>query len=43
MGICRNLASEKDKTVVVTLHNLEMAVKYSDSMVFMNERKIILR
>lgn len=43
MEICRKLASEKDKTVVVTLHNLEMAVKYSDSMVFMNGRKIILR
>jgi len=41
MNLCRKLAMDKDKTVVVTLHNLEMAVKYSDSMVFMKMGKVV--
>jgi len=43
MNLCRKLALDKGKTVIVTLHNLEMAVKYSDFMAFMNGRNIILR
>ena len=41
MEICRKLASDKGKTVIVTLHNLEMAVKYSDAMVFMKKGKVV--
>ena len=37
MELCRKLAAEKGKTVIVTLHNLEMAVKYSDEMVFLKK------
>jgi iron complex transport system ATP-binding protein len=35
LGLCRKLAVENGKAVIVTLHNLEMAVKFSDHMVFM--------
>ncbi len=37
MELCRRLATEKGKTVIVTLHDLEMAVKYSDEMVFLRK------
>jgi iron complex transport system ATP-binding protein len=42
MALCRRLADEKDKTVIVTLHNLEMAVKYSDVMVFMKSGRVVV-
>mgnify|MGYP001566272565 CR=1 FL=1 len=42
MGLCRRLAVEKAKTVIVTLHNLEMAVQYSDAMVFMKGGRVIV-
>ena len=35
MALVRRLAAEMGKTVVVTLHALDMAVKYADDMVFM--------
>lgn len=35
MDLVRRLAAEMGKTVVVTLHALDMAVKYADDMVFM--------
>jgi iron complex transport system ATP-binding protein len=35
LGLARKLAAEKNKTIVVTLHSLEMAVRFSDEMVFM--------
>lgn len=41
MALCRRLAEDKKKTVVVTLHNLEMAVRYSDAMVFMKDGKVV--
>ena len=40
MDLCRKLASEKGKTVIITLHNLEMAVKYSDEMVFLKKGRV---
>lgn len=40
MELCRKLAAEKGKTVIVTLHNLEMAVKYSDEMVFLKKGEV---
>lgn len=40
MELCRKLAAEKGKTVIVTLHNLEMAVKYSDEMVFLKRGEV---
>ncbi|TRZ86761.1 ABC transporter ATP-binding protein [bacterium] len=41
MSLCRRLASDKGKTVIVTLHNLEMAVKTSDAMIFMKMGKVV--
>jgi iron complex transport system ATP-binding protein len=41
MDLCRKLAVEKGKTVVITLHDLELAVKSSDIMVFMKAGKIL--
>jgi iron complex transport system ATP-binding protein len=35
LELIRRLAREMGKTVIVTLHTLDMAVKYSDEMVFM--------
>ena len=40
MELCRKLAVEKGKTVIVTLHNLEMAIKYSDDMVFLKKGEV---
>jgi iron complex transport system ATP-binding protein len=41
MNLCRKLALDKGKTVIVTLHNLEMALNYSDAMVFMKKGKVV--
>ncbi len=35
LNLVRKLAVDRQKTIVVTLHGLEMAVRYSDEMVFM--------
>ena len=35
LDLTRKLAAELGQTVLLTLHNLDMAVKYSDSLVFM--------
>jgi iron complex transport system ATP-binding protein len=40
MQLIRRLAEEKGKTILVTLHNLDMAVKYSDFLVFMKNGRI---
>ena len=42
MALCRRLADEKGKTIIVTLHNLELAVKYSDVMVFMKGGRVVV-
>jgi iron complex transport system ATP-binding protein len=41
MNLCRKLALDRGKTVIAVLHNLEMAVKYSDAMVFMKKGKVL--
>jgi iron complex transport system ATP-binding protein len=41
MELVRRLAVEMKKTVVITLHALDMAVKYSDDMVFMKGGRIV--
>jgi len=41
MELIRRLAREMRKTVIVTLHNLDMAVKYSDDMVFMKGGSVV--
>jgi iron complex transport system ATP-binding protein len=41
MELVRRLAVEMGKTVIVTLHALDMAVKYSDDMVFMKDGRIV--
>lgn len=41
MELLRRLAREKQKTVIVTLHDLDMAVKYADDMVFMKGGAVI--
>ncbi len=37
MELTLKLAQEKGKTILITLHNLDIAIKYSDYMVFMKE------
>lgn len=41
LKLVRKLAVEKQKTILVTLHSLEMAVQYSDSMVFMKSGQVV--
>jgi iron complex transport system ATP-binding protein len=41
LELVRRLAGETKKTVIVTLHTLDMAVKYSDDMVFMKNGGIV--
>lgn len=41
MELVRKLAVEKKKTVLMTLHNLDMAVKYSDVLVFLKEGRVV--
>jgi iron complex transport system ATP-binding protein len=41
LTLVRKLAVEKAKTILVTLHSLEMAVQYSDVMVFMKEGRVV--
>jgi len=41
LNLVRKLAREKQKTIVVTLHGLEMAVQYSDEMVFMKGGEVV--
>jgi iron complex transport system ATP-binding protein len=41
MDLIRRLAVEKGKTVVVTLHDLDMAVKYADQMVFLKSGTVV--
>ena len=40
MELCRRLAVERGKTVIATMHNLDMAVKYADFLVFMKKGRI---
>jgi iron complex transport system ATP-binding protein len=41
LDLAKKLAEEKKKTVLVTLHNLDLAVKYSDVMVFMKKGAVV--
>ncbi|MCJ7488124.1 MAG: ABC transporter ATP-binding protein [Candidatus Aminicenantes bacterium] len=41
LDLIRRLAGEMGKTVIVTLHALDMAVKYSDDMVFMKGGRVV--
>jgi iron complex transport system ATP-binding protein len=41
LQLVKKLAIEKQKTILVTLHSLEMAVQYADSMVFMKEGGVV--
>lgn len=41
MNLCRKLALDKGKTIIITLHNLETAVNCSDAVVFMKKGKVI--
>jgi iron complex transport system ATP-binding protein len=41
LTLVRKLAVERAKTILVTLHSLEMAVQYSDVMVFMKEGRVV--
>ena len=43
MDLCRKLADEKKKTLIITIHSLEMALRYSDFMVFMKNGRVIAR
>lgn len=39
--LIRKLADERAKTILVTLHSLEMAVQHSDQMVFMKRGEVV--
>ncbi|MGB7294730.1 MAG: ABC transporter ATP-binding protein [Candidatus Aminicenantales bacterium] len=41
LQLVRKLAIEKQKTILVTLHSLEMAVQYADAMVFMKNGEVV--
>ena len=41
LELIRRLAGEMGKTVIVTMHALDMAVKYSDEMVFMKGGEVV--
>jgi iron complex transport system ATP-binding protein len=41
LDLVRKLAVEKKKTILLTLHNLEMALQYSDDMVFMKKGGVV--
>jgi iron complex transport system ATP-binding protein len=41
LELIRKLALEKQKTILVTLHSLEMAFRYSDQMVFMKKGTVV--
>jgi iron complex transport system ATP-binding protein len=41
LELVRKLAVEKRKTVLMTLHNLDMAVRYSDALVFLKEGRVV--
>ena len=41
LELVRKLAAEQRKTVLVTLHNLDMAVRYSDALVFLKEGRVV--
>jgi iron complex transport system ATP-binding protein len=41
MELTRRLAGERKKTILVTLHNLEMAIRYSDNMIFMKNGEVV--
>jgi iron complex transport system ATP-binding protein len=41
MTLVRRLAEEKKKTVLLTLHNLDMALRYAEAMVFMKAGRIV--
>jgi iron complex transport system ATP-binding protein len=41
MDLCRKMASEKGKTVVITQHNLDMALNYSDRLVFLKHGRVV--
>jgi iron complex transport system ATP-binding protein len=41
LELVRKLAGEKRKTVLMTLHNLDMAVRYSDTLVFLKEGRVV--
>jgi len=41
MELTRRLSIEQKKTILVTLHNLDMAVRYADALVFMKDGRIV--
>ncbi len=41
MELVKKLSAEKRKTLILTLHHLDLAVKYSDHLIFMKEGKIL--
>ena len=41
LGLVKRLAAEMSKTVVLTLHNLDMAAAYADTIVFMKDGGVV--
>ncbi|MGQ9618635.1 MAG: ABC transporter ATP-binding protein [Candidatus Aminicenantia bacterium] len=40
MELVKKLSREKKKTIILTIHNLDLAVKYSDNIVFMKDGEV---
>ena len=40
MELVRSLNKEREKTIVMVLHDLNLALKYSDQIIFMNEGRV---
>jgi len=41
MGLLRRLADEKGKTLIITLHNLDLAARAADVMVFIKDGRVV--
>ncbi|MDH7513687.1 MAG: ABC transporter ATP-binding protein [Clostridiales bacterium] len=41
LDLVRKLAVDREKTILLTLHNLEMALQYSDNMVFLKGGEVV--
>lgn len=41
LDLIKKLSREKNKTIVLTLHNLEMALEYSDFIVFIKQGRVV--
>jgi len=41
LDLIKKLSRDKGKTIIITLHNLEMALEYSDFIVFLKQGQVV--